>query len=163
MKRSTIHVVHVSILLFFVVPSPIVLVTALDDQVLGDPLTLNCVVIAVLGISSPVDIIWTVDDDIVRRVNDVSATISNNSAIYNDSLVIPELTALDNGRTYQCTVLINKSPPANFSGSMMLDFPGKLHGMLFACVLFYHDKTIELYCMKMFNSTFTQVVLMLSN
>ena len=108
-------------------PNPVVLVTTLDDQVLGDPLTLDCTVITVIGISSAVDIIWSVDGKTVRIVNDTSATISNNSAIYTDSLVLPELTVLDNGRTYQCTVVINKNPPTNSSGSMMLDFPGKLY------------------------------------
>ena len=106
-------------------PNPVVLVSTLDDQVLGDPLTLDCTVLTVIGISSAVDIIWSVGGRTVRVVNDTSATISNNSAIYTDSLVLPELTILDNGRTYQCTVLINKNPPASFSGSMMLDFPGK--------------------------------------
>ena len=106
-------------------PNPVVLVTTLDDQVLGDPLTLDCTVIAVIGISSAVDIIWSVDGRTVRRVNDTSATIRNNSAIYTDSLVLPELTVLDNGRNYQCRVLINKSPPVIFVGSMMLDFPSK--------------------------------------
>jgi len=107
------------------VPDPIVLVTTLDDQVFGDPLTLDCTVITVIGISSAVDIIWSVDGDPVRIVNDTSATISNNTAIYTDSLVLPELTVLDNGRTYWCRVIINKSPPAIFFGSMMLDFPGR--------------------------------------
>ena len=107
------------------VPNPVVLVTTLDDQVLGDPLTLDCTVTAVIGISSAVDIIWSVDGRIVRIVNDTSATIRNNSAIYTDSLLLPELTVLDNGRTYQCRFLINKNPPAIFVGSILLDFPCK--------------------------------------
>ena len=107
------------------VPNPVVLVTTLDDQVLGDPLTLDCTVITVIGISSAVNIIWSVGGKTVRIVNDTSATIKNNSAIYTDSLVLPELTVLDNGRTYQCTVVINKNPPIIFSGSMTLDFFGK--------------------------------------
>ena len=113
--------------LYSAVPNPVVLVTTLDDQVLGDPFTLDCTVITVIGISSAVDIIWTVDGRTVRIVNDTSATNNNNSAIYTDSLVLPELTALDNGRIYQCTVLINKNPPISFSGSVMLDFFGKLY------------------------------------
>ena len=112
-------------ILYSAVPNPVVLVTTLDDQVLGDPLTLDCTVITVIGISSAVDIIWSVDGKTVRIVNDTSATIKNNSAIYNDSLVLPELTVLDNGRTYQCRLLINKSPSIIFSGSMTLDFFGK--------------------------------------
>jgi len=109
------------------VPDPVVLVTTLDDQVLGDPLTLDCTVITVIGISSTVDIVWAIDGDPVRIVNDTSATISNNSAIYTDSLVLSELTALDNGRTYQCRFIINKNSPVVFIGSMMLDFSGMSH------------------------------------
>jgi len=109
------------------VPDPVVLVTTLDDQVLGDPLTLDCTVITVIGISSAVDVIWNVDNEILRIVNDTPATITNNTAIYTDSLVLPELTVLDNGRNYQCRVIINKNPPAIFTGNMILEFPGKYH------------------------------------
>ena len=129
------------------------LVTTLDDQVLGDPFTLDCTVITVIGISSAVDIIWSVDGKTVRIVYDTSATISNNSAIYTDSFALPELTALDNGRTYQCTVVINKNPPASFSGSMMLNFFGKPYTLcglsmnahsIYLCVVAY--SLITLWC-----------------
>ena len=107
-------------------PTPIILVTTLDDQVLGDPLSLDCTVTTVIGISSAVDITWSVGDKIVRRVNSISASISNNSAVYADTLALPELTALDNGRTYQCTVQINKNPSVKLSRNLMLDFSGKI-------------------------------------
>ena len=117
----------------FTVPIPHVLITIFDNKTLGnesrnltigDPLTLDCTVTAVRGISSPVDIIWTTGGRVVRRVDNITADIENDSAIYTDSFKIT-LSAIDNGREYQCTVVINASQPVNNSDQFTLIFPGK--------------------------------------
>ena len=117
------------------VPIPFVQITVFDNETLenetlgnvtvGDPLTLDCTVTAVRGISSPVDIIWTAGGRIVRRVDDITADIENDSAIYTDSFEISSLSAIDNGREYQCTVVINASPPVYSSDQFTLIFPGE--------------------------------------
>ena len=114
---------------------PLVQITTFDNETIGnetlgnvtigDPLTLDCTVTAVRGISSSVDIIWTTGGRVVRRVDNITADVENDSAIYTDSFEISSLSAIDNGREYQCTVVINVSPPVNSSDQIVLIFPGE--------------------------------------
>ena len=92
---------------------------------IGDSLTLDCTVTAVRDISSSVNIIWTTGDRVVTRVDNIAADIKNNSAIYTDSIEISSLSAIDNGREYQCTVVINSSQPINSSDRITVNFPGE--------------------------------------
>ena len=97
----------------------------LRNVTIGDPLTLDCTVIAVRSISSPVDIIWTTGGRVVRRVDNITADIENDSAIYTDSFEISSLSVIDNGREYQCTVVINANQPVNSSDQFTLILPGE--------------------------------------
>ena len=118
----------------FVVPVPHVLITiygnetigneTLGNVTIGDPLTLDCTVTAIKGISSSVDIIWTTGGRVVRRVDNITADIENDSAIYTDSFKVT-LSATDNGREYQCTVVINRTQPVNNSDEITVIFPGE--------------------------------------
>ena len=131
----------------FIVPTPFVQITVFDEAyyfdnetlendtsgnetlgnlTIGDPLTLNCTVTTVRGISSSVDIIWTTRGRVVRRVDNITADIEqNDSTIYTDSFEISSLSAIDNGREYQCIVVINASQPVYNSDQITLNFPGK--------------------------------------
>ena len=109
----------------FSVPRPVVQVTSVDTLEFGDVATLECSAIAVRGITSRVDIIWTAGFRTVRRVEGITASIVNNSAIYTDQLVTPPLNGNDNGRVYQCQVVINADFRINAFGSIVLDFFGK--------------------------------------
>ena len=121
--------------LHFTVPIPFVQITVFNNEILenetlrnvtiGDPLTLDCTVTAVRGISSSVDIIWTTGGRVVRRVDNITADIENDSAIYTDLFEISSLSAIDNGREYQCTVVINASQPVYSSDQFVLIFPGE--------------------------------------
>ena len=97
----------------------------LGNVTIGDPLTLDCTVTAVRGISSSVDIIWTTGGRVVRRVDDITADVENDSAIYTDSFEISSLSAIDNGREYQCTVMINASQPVYGGDQFILIFPSE--------------------------------------
>ena len=97
----------------------------LGNLTIGDPLTLDCTVTAVRGISSSVDIIWTTGGRVVRRVDNITADIENDSVIYTDSFEISSLSAIDNGREYQCTVVINASQPIYSSDQITLIFTGE--------------------------------------
>ena len=97
----------------------------LGNITIGDPLTLDCTVTAVRGISSSVDIIWTTGGRVVRRVDDITADVENDSAIYTDSFEISSLSAIDNGREYQCTVMINASQPVYGRDQFILIFPSE--------------------------------------
>ena len=92
---------------------------------IGDPLILDCTVIAVRGISSSVDIIWTTGGRIVKRIDNITADIEYDNAIYADSFEISSLSAIDNGRIYQCTVVINANQPVYSSDQITLIFPGE--------------------------------------
>ena len=117
------------------IPIPLVKITVINNETLengtfgnlkiGDPLTLDCTVTAVRGISSSVDIIWTTGGRVVRRVDNITAYRNNDSTIYTDSFEISSLSAIDNGKEYQCTVVINASPPVNGSDQITLNFPGE--------------------------------------
>ena len=97
----------------------------LGNVTIGDPLTLDCTVTAVRGISSSVDIIWTTGGRVVRRVDNITADIENDYAIYTDSFEISSLSAIDNRREYQCRVVINASQPVYSSDQITLIFPGE--------------------------------------
>ena len=96
----------------------------LGNVTIGDPLTLDCTVTAVRGISSSVDIIWTTGRRVVRRVYNITSDIENGYAIYTDSFEISSLSAIDNGREYQCTVVINANQPVYNSDHITLIFDG---------------------------------------
>ena len=97
----------------------------LRNVTIGDSLTLDCTVTAVRGISSSVDIIWTTGGRVVRRVDNITADIENDSAIYTDSFEISSISAIDNGREYQCAVVINATQPIYSSDQFTLIFPGE--------------------------------------
>ena len=99
--------------------------STLWNVTIGDPLTLDCTITAVRNISSSVDIIWTTGGRVIRRVDNITADIENDYAIYTDSFEISSLSAIDNGREYQCTVVINANQPINSSDQITLIFPGK--------------------------------------
>ena len=99
----------------------------LNGLTVGDPLTLNCTVTTVRGISSSVNIMWYTGGSVVRRVDNLTvAYTDNDSAIYTDLFEISSLTAIDNGRDYECTVMINASRPSVSSDQIVLNFTGEL-------------------------------------
>ena len=107
------------------VPDPTVLVNAPNTQTVGQSLTLQCEVTTVRGITSRVDIVWSSDGTVLRRMNDVSSTTMDNSLVYTDSYTISQLSTTDDGRVIQCEVVINTSPSVMASDSITLDVTGK--------------------------------------
>ena len=61
----------------------------------------------------------------MKRVDNITADIENDNAIYTDSFEISSLSAFNNGRIYQCTVVINASQPVYSSDQITLIFPGE--------------------------------------
>ena len=114
---------------------PLVQIITVDNEALndtfvnltiGDPLTLDCTVTAVRGISSSVDIIWTTGGRVIRTsLGNIIDYIENDNAIYTDLFEISSLSAIDNGREYQCTVVINARQPVSNSHQITLTFPGE--------------------------------------
>ena len=101
------------------------LVNAPNTQTVGQSLTLQCEVTTVRGITSRVDIVWSSDGTVLRRMNGVSSTAMDNSLVYTDSYIISQLSTTDDGRVIQCEVVINTSPSVMANNNITLDVTGK--------------------------------------
>ena len=102
--------------------TPNVTVTALNTQIVGQSLTLECNVTTVRGIISTVDIIWSSDSRQLERMEGVNVGFTTtNSVVYTDTYNISQLNTTDDGREYQCEVVINTSPPVMANDSVTLD------------------------------------------
>ena len=95
-------VVHVY---FTLVPTPIVTLSALNNQQVGDPLLLECNVTTVRGITSSVDIVWSTNNTVVRRFIDTLGEATNNLKVYKDQYTIPGFLVKNNS-VYHCQVII---------------------------------------------------------
>ena len=78
----------------------------------------------VRDIVSRVDIVWSTGNAEIQRRNGVTALIMSNSAVYNSSYIITELTSDHHGKMYQCKVVINTRPSSitttkNFSPNII--------------------------------------------
>ena len=98
---------------------------ALDTQTVGQSLTLQCEVTTVRGITSRVDIVWSSNGTVLRRMNDTTATTMDNSLVYTDSYTISQLSTTDEGRVIQCEVVINASPLVMANNNITLDVTGE--------------------------------------
>ena len=79
----------------------------------------------VRGITSRVDIIWSSDGRELERMEGVNACSTiDNSVVCTDIYNISQLNTIDDGREYQCEVVINTSPPAMANDSVTLDLMG---------------------------------------
>ena len=98
--------------------------TALNDQTVGQSLTLQCEVTTGRGITSRVDIVWSSNGIVLRRINGTIPTTMDNSLVYTDSYNISQLSTTDDGRVIQCEVVINASPPVMATDNITLNVMG---------------------------------------
>ena len=114
---------NVFFLTYILAPTPVVDLVTPNTRIVGQSLTLECSVTTVRGITSRVDIVWGSDDgselQTIKGTNE-SSTI-NNFTIYISTYTIPQLSTTDDGRVYQCKVVISVSPPVMATGSITLD------------------------------------------
>ena len=77
----------------------------------------------VRGITSRVDIVWSNDGEELQRINGtkLNANFSDHSTMYTSTFTISVLSTTDDGRVYQCEVVINTSPPDMMTDSVTLD------------------------------------------
>ena len=113
--------------MLLLVPVPTVMITAPSTQLDGQSLTLECSVTTVRGITSRVDSRWKMDNLVLETIEWVTIKYSMTnlimySAIYN----ISELNTSDNGRVYQCEIIVNTSPPVSVISNLTLHVTGKL-------------------------------------
>ena len=86
---------------------------------------LSCSIIAVRGITSRVDIVWSSDDSELETVAADVTSITNNSVEYTGYYSIEQLNETDDGRVFQCTVVIDASPPVMTDDNITLHTTSK--------------------------------------
>ena len=102
----------------------IISVTAQNAQQVGNSLTLDCTVTEVVVGSNVLEIVWTNDNNTLRRINVTSTATMGSLPVYTDSYTIIQLTTSDQGREIQC-IADRIDPPVTDSGSIILSVTGK--------------------------------------
>ena len=115
-------------IIFLTVPDPVVEVTNTDAVEFGKTTTLECNATAVREITSGISIYWLhftlFNFTIVRIVDNVTANIVGNSAVYTDQITTPPLSVNDSGTGYGCYVIINSTGEFYFD-IFILNLTGK--------------------------------------
>jgi len=107
------------------VPAPNTIVTVPNTQIAGQSLTMECSTTTVRGITSRVDIKWSSDGTELKRIDSVTvSSTTDNLLVYTDTYTISQLSTTDDGREYQCEVVINTTPPVVTENSVILDVIG---------------------------------------
>lgn len=108
-----------------VLQSTYVNLTTLETPLVGEPLTLECSVSTVAGISSTVDIVWSSNNVILAMNENINISFTENiSAVYVGYYEIPQVTTADEGRVYECQISINQNPPLISESFITLDVTG---------------------------------------
>jgi len=101
-------------------------VNASNNQTVGQSLTLECSVTTVRGITSRVDIVWSSNDVEIKRSNNITIKNRiNSSELYEDTFSISLLNTTDDGRVYQCKMIIMATPSVVVANNITLDVSGK--------------------------------------
>ena len=114
-------------IIFISVPNPTNLtVTAPATQIVGQSLILECSVTTVRGITSRVDIEWSTGNMILQKENGINVALTMaDTVVYKNSYNISQVSTLDDGRVYQCKVIISTIPQIMATDSTTLDVTGK--------------------------------------
>ena len=96
-------------------------------QIVGQSLILKCNVTTVRGITSRTDIEWSIGNTTLQRTNGVNITSTESDfVVYKGIYNITQVSTFDDGRVYQCKVIINANPQLMATDSITLDVTGKL-------------------------------------
>ena len=113
-------------------PVPSIELNVLNNQTVGQPLTLECSVFTVRGVTSTVDIIWKCNGLELQSNKNVNvSTTTNNLMLYVDTYTISQLSTADEDKTYQCDVSINTMSPITANDSVTLNVTGKNKSHMF--------------------------------
>ena len=107
-------------------------IVTLSDQMLGQPLILECRVRVENEMVNTVDIIWSSKNIILETVEGV--TVANNSQVHVDTYNITQLSTEDNGRAYKCEAIVSTSPLVAVSDDILIDVTGENHYKHTVCI-----------------------------
>ena len=100
-------------------------IVVISTQTVGQPLTLECNVTTVRGITSRVDIVWRSNGLELKRIegtniSSTSETLETYTVMY-DAV---QLNTSDDDRVFQCEGIINTSPPLLADVNITLNVTG---------------------------------------
>ena len=99
--------------------------TAPITQIVGQSLVFRCSVITIRGIASRVDTVWSSNGLDLKTVEADISSITNNSVEYTAYYTIEQLNETDDGRVYQCKIVIDASPPVMADDNITLNTTSK--------------------------------------
>ena len=106
----------------------------LNNQTVGQSLTLESSITTVRGITSRVDIVWSSNGEELKRTVGLNhSSTTNDSVLYTVFYTIVQLSTLDEGRTVTCDLLINAMPPVTSTGNVTLNVTGKCNNGNLKC------------------------------
>ena len=101
-------------------------ITAPVTQIVGQSLILEVNVPSVRGITSRIDIEWSIRNMIIQRTVGVNITsTANDSVVYKDIYMITQVSTFDDGRVYQCKVILNTNPQLMATDNITLNVTGR--------------------------------------
>ena len=124
---TSVHDMIIVLFTPFVVPTTSGLSLILHHvQIVGQLVTLECSVATVRGITSTVEFLWSTGGVLIKRVKKLSRDFTaHHLDIYTNTYTILPLSVSDDGRTYQCEVIISSRSPVIVTGNVTLDVTGK--------------------------------------
>ena len=94
-------------------------------QIVGQSLTLECILTTVQGINSAVNFVWRSNSVVLKKEEKLNANYTTqNLDVYFSTYTILPLSTTDDDRTYQCEVFVSSTPPIIALDSVTLDVTG---------------------------------------
>ena len=100
-------------------------IVVISTQTVGQPLTLECNVTTVRGITSRVDIVWRSNGLELKRIEETNiSSTSETLETYTVMYDAVQLNTSDDDRVFQCEGIINTSPPLLADVNITLNVTG---------------------------------------
>ena len=119
--------ITITVVFCITVPTPLININILNNQTVNQSLTLESTVTTVRGITSRVDIVWSSNGVELKRITNANTSLTiNDSELYKDTFNITLLSTSDDGRVFQCEVIIITTPSIIVTtNNITLDVTGK--------------------------------------
>ena len=124
-----------------------VMVETLNEEIVGQPLMLECAMSTPRGITSTVDVAWSRDGVDLEYIENISSNFSSPEVVvYTNIYTIPLLGTYDDDIVYECEVIINSNPILRITNNVILNVIGM-------CALMYNSNYLRvMYSYSSFTS-----------
>ena len=97
----------------------------MNNQTVGQSLTLESSITTVRGITSRVDIVWSSNGVELKRIDGLNhSSMTNHSVMYTEYYTIPQLSTSDEHRIITCNVIINAMSLVSTTSNVTLNITG---------------------------------------